>query len=59
MADEDVMTIGGVLPFDESYLDDWELENVVEGERTEILFPTVLYDQGEIFWRASPTAKTF
>ncbi len=49
LTDEEAMTSGCELPFDESYLDHWSIEDE-NGHRTEIMTPGV-YENGEIIWR--------
>ena len=49
LADDEAMMEGSDLPFDESYLEGWYIEDDA-GEKTEIAAPTVNAD-GEVFWR--------
>ncbi|CAN5458460.1 hypothetical protein BH11CYA1_BH11CYA1_00370 [soil metagenome] len=47
----DVGSDGNVLPFEETFLDDWFIEDE-PGMMQEIAIPTINYDEFEIVWQS-------
>jgi hypothetical protein len=50
LTNQDTHTSGGLLPFDEVYLDHWFLEDE-QGVKREIVCPGIYYEDKEVFWR--------
>lgn len=50
LTDEDSLNSGAEPPFEESYLDDWFLEDE-HGVRKEIGCPGIYYEDREVLWR--------